>query len=100
VQKETGNPKDPLKERSLEDDLPVTPGLLRKLTLPVTEASKLLALCELHDITATTIFRSYDGAARAVLDSTQIWSEGPLGTNSPPVTPIIKEYLKNTRSGS
>jgi hypothetical protein len=60
----------------------------------------LLRLCELHDITATTIFRSYDGAARAVLDSTQIWSETTFGTNSPPAPPYIKEYLDNIRSVS
>lgn len=83
LQKEVGQRRAPLVERSLEDDLPAATGRLRKHTLPVTEAAKLLHLCELHGITAATIFRSYDGAARAVLETIARRSEGPLGRNAP-----------------
>jgi len=89
LQKETGKPQALLTERSLEDDLLESPRLLRKYELPVAEASKLLHLCSLHEITATTIFRSYDGAAKAVLDLTAIWSEGQLGTNSLPTPGLL-----------
>jgi hypothetical protein len=81
LQKESGERRSQMIDRSLEDDLPTSPVLLHKYTLPKIEAAKLLRLCALHEITATTIFRSYDGAVKAVLDSTAIWSEGLFGTN-------------------
>ncbi|KXI24615.1 FRG domain-containing protein [Photobacterium sanguinicancri] len=53
----------------LEDEfknVPETP--LLKITLPVTEATELFRLCKLYDITAASLFPSFDGAAKAVMD--------------------------------
>jgi hypothetical protein len=80
LQKESGGGRDILKETCLEDD-PASGMFLEKFTLPVTEASNLIEICKAYNITASTLFRSYDGAAAAVMDDTRVWSEMPLGTN-------------------
>ncbi|MCS5711648.1 FRG domain-containing protein [Candidatus Berkiella aquae] len=41
---------------------------IKKVTVPVMEAVKLLELCESHFISASTLFRDFQGAARAVKD--------------------------------
>ena len=58
----------------LEDEfskLPNTPLLL--LTLPVKESLSLYELCNRSGINAATIYRSIDGAGRAVLDNLNAW---------------------------
>jgi hypothetical protein len=80
LQKEIGNPPDEWKEPCLEDD-PQAGEFLQKYTLPISEASALLSLCQLHHVTAATLYRSYSGAAEAVLDDTRVASELPLGAN-------------------
>jgi hypothetical protein len=83
LQKETAGPKDPVAERALEDD-PICQNHLTRYTLPATRASEVLRLCEIHQVTAVMVYRSYDGAARSVVDSTRIWSENELfGPNAP-----------------
>jgi hypothetical protein len=55
--------------RSLEDEflsLPESP--LRKITLPAQSAPRVLELCRLYGVSASTLFPGYDGAARAISD--------------------------------
>lgn len=53
--------------------LPNTP--LYKITLPVTESKSILERCELYGVTASSLFPSFDGAAKAVKDSINCWDK-------------------------
>jgi hypothetical protein len=55
---------------SLESKLPMHATVLKKLTLPISLAGDLLLRCDKFGISAASIFPGYDGAARAVLEST------------------------------
>jgi hypothetical protein len=64
--------------------LPDTP--LVKLTLPTSQTLRLFQLCEKAGLTAATIYRSADGAGKAVADSVKGWVarrsmlDGPAAT--------------------
>jgi hypothetical protein len=76
LQNEQGTKLDPVKTVSLDEYLTKLPPeistevgpRLKVWTLPVDKAPHLLRLCERHDITAATIYRSYDGAGRSTMD--------------------------------
>lgn len=60
----------------MEDEfgkLPNTP--LQKITLPVSESNRLIALCEDYGVTASILFPNFDGAARSVMDSMRCWQK-------------------------
>lgn len=60
---------EPFPQKPLEDEFerfPNTP--LWKITLPVKETTKVLDLCELYGVSASTLFPGFDGVARAVKD--------------------------------
>lgn len=50
------------------NELKHSPTFLKKLTLPVTEAPRLLKLCDSINLNAATIYASADGAGKAVKD--------------------------------
>ena len=52
--------------------LPKTP--LTKLTIPVTESSRLLELCTKIGLSAARMYPGADGAGRAVWDSINLWA--------------------------
>jgi hypothetical protein len=81
LQKERGVTESLPLPRSLEDELRSAPHVLRKWTLPVTEAATLLRLCYQNYVNATTVFRTYDGAGQAVIEWLEDVSEDPLGAN-------------------
>jgi hypothetical protein len=59
----------PFPQKPLEDEFgsfPNTP--LWKITLPVKYTVKVLDLCELYGVSASTLFSGFDGAAKAVKD--------------------------------
>jgi hypothetical protein len=45
------------------------PSSLKKVTLPITEASDALKLCSLYGVTGAILFPSYSGAVRATIDT-------------------------------
>jgi len=47
---------------------------LIKITLPLTEAPKIIDLCERHGITQATLFPDFYGAARATLENQACWA--------------------------
>lgn len=58
------------------DDYVVSIGTrnLAKVTVPISEARKVLYLCELHGITAAKLYPDFYGAANATLDWVLRWS--------------------------
>jgi hypothetical protein len=48
---------------------------LVKITLPVSEAPKVIDLCERYGVTAATLYPDFYGAARATLDSLACWAK-------------------------
>jgi hypothetical protein len=68
--------KEALQTRALEDEfetLADTP--LSKLTLSVKHCDDLMKLCQIHYITAATMFPGYDGAGAATLELARAWRE-------------------------
>jgi len=59
---------------SVESRLAGTPVSLIKFTLPQLLAPQLLDRCEKFGVTAATVFPGFDGAGRAVLESTLAWA--------------------------
>jgi hypothetical protein len=55
---------------SLESKLPAHIKILKKITLPTCLAGDLLLRCDKFGISAASVFPGYDGAAKAVLEST------------------------------
>jgi len=55
---------------SLESKLPTYTTLLKKVTLPASLAGDLLLRCDKFGFSAASMFPGYDGAGRAVLEST------------------------------
>ena len=56
-------------QRPLEDEFSLYPNTpLWKITLPVKETTKVLELCELYGVSASTLFPGFDGVAKAVKD--------------------------------
>ena len=55
------------------EKLPNSP--LCKVTLPVENARQVLKLCALYGVTASTLFPGFDGAAKAVIDSLNVWDK-------------------------
>lgn len=51
---------------------------LAKITLPVSEAPKVIDLCERYGITGATLYPDFYGAARATLDNLLCWSRADL----------------------
>jgi hypothetical protein len=51
------------------------PDALRKITLPVQEAPKIIDLCERCGVTGATLYPDFYGAARATRDSLICWSK-------------------------
>jgi hypothetical protein len=58
---------------SVESKLGVHANLLKKVTLPTTLAGDLLLRCDRFGISAAFVFPGYDGAGKAVLESTLAW---------------------------
>jgi len=59
----------PFPHKPLEDEFASFPNTpLWKITLPVKYAVKVLDLCELYGVSASTLFHGFDGAAKAVKD--------------------------------
>jgi hypothetical protein len=48
---------------------------LAKITLPVSEAPKVIDLCERYGVTAATLYPDFYGAARATLDVLSCWAK-------------------------
>jgi hypothetical protein len=48
---------------------------LAKVTVPMTEAPKIIDLCERHGVTAATLYPDFYGAAKATLDSLACWAK-------------------------
>lgn len=61
---------------------PTKPKPLWKLTLPTTEATRLLYLCHLYGVDAASMFPGPEGAADAVLESTNWWAVDPATGHS------------------
>jgi len=61
--------EQPFPEKPLEDEFASSPNTpLWKITLPTKYAGKVLDLCELYGVSASTLFSGFDGAAKAVKD--------------------------------
>jgi FRG domain len=68
-----------------ENEDPAKPKPLWKLSLPRTEAARLLYLCHLHGVDGGSVFPDPAGAAQAVLERT-IWSRPDPATGHSAVT--------------
>jgi hypothetical protein len=54
---------------------------LRKITLPLQEAPKIIDLCERYGVTGATLYPDFYGAARATRDSLKCWGKSEWTDN-------------------
>jgi hypothetical protein len=74
----TGFREKVVPNRALEDEFKdASPTPLWKLTLPISEALRLLELCDLYEISAATLFPGYDGVASYVMKKASSWKRFP-----------------------
>jgi hypothetical protein len=74
--KEDGTRRSPSVKKFLEEEFRTSRNTpLWKFTLPVTQAKRILELCELYGITGATLFPGYDGVVKAVIDHINMWED-------------------------
>jgi len=75
LHRQEGKTREPINFVSMEQEFTRLPDtLLFKISIPI-KSKKILELCELYGVTASTLFPGFDGAAKAVNDSMNCWDK-------------------------